>query len=330
MSLTQDVKAELNDADVRARSAQVAEVAALLRFAGTLDAHHGKPVLVAEVDSATTAARLARFIDTLFRLNAQVRCVEQGRPGRPGVYQVCVREGVAELIRRTGLVTRTGVTVVGLPPQIIAGTVVDKEAAWRGAFLAGGTLAEPGRASTLEVGCPCVEAALALVGCARGLGVAAKTRQSRGVEHAVVRDAAAIGALLSRMGAHRSRLRWDKARVERERQAPPGRLANFDDANLRRSAHAAELAALRVERAIEILGDDVPEHLAAAGQLRVRYRQASLEELGKLADPPVTKDAIAGRIRRLLATADRQAVEQGIPDTMAATRAPDTGAGEQP
>jgi cell division protein WhiA len=42
-----------------------------------------------------------------------------------------------------------------------------------------------------------------------------------------------------------------------------------------------------------------------------------LEELGQIANPPLTKDAIAGRIRRLLAMADRRAQEQGIPNTEA-------------
>lgn len=45
--------------------------------------------------------------------------------------------------------------------------------------------------------------------------------------------------------------------------------------------------------------------------------QASLEELGSLASPPMTKDAIAGRIRRLLAMADKRAHDLGIPDTEA-------------
>ena len=49
--------------------------------------------------------------------------------------------------------------------------------------------------------------------------------------------------------------------------------------------------------------------------LRLAHKDASLEELGKLADPPLTKDAVAGRIRRLLATADKRANELGIPDT---------------
>ena len=95
-------------------------------------------------------------------------------------------------------------------------------------------------------------------------------------------------------------------------------LAALDDANLRRSARAAVAAGARVRRAMEILGDDIPDHLAEAGRLRLEHRQASLEELGALADPPMTKDAVAGRIRRLLATADKRASELGLPGTDAA------------
>jgi DNA-binding protein WhiA len=101
-------------------------------------------------------------------------------------------------------------------------------------------------------------------------------------------------------------------------RATANRLANFDDANLRRSARAAVAAAARVARALEILGDTAPQHLLGAGKLRLDHRQASLEELGALADPPLTKDAIAGRIRRLLALADKRARDLGIPDTESA------------
>ena len=51
--------------------------------------------------------------------------------------------------------------------------------------------------------------------------------------------------------------------------------------------------------------------------LRVAHKQASLDELGRMAEPPMTKDAIAGRIRRLLAMADKRAAELGIPGTEA-------------
>jgi len=140
-------------------------------------------------------------------------------------------------------------------------------------------------------------------------------------DRVVIRDGDAIGALLTRLGAFESLMAWEERRMRREVRATANRLANFDDANLRRSARAAVAAGARVERALEILGEDVPDHLRHAGALRAEHKQASLEELGALHDPPLTKDAIAGRIRRLLAMADKRAGELGIPSTEASLSA---------
>ena len=128
-----------------------------------------------------------------------------------------------------------------------------------------------------------------------------------------VRDAEAIGRLLQVMDVPVTYEKWLKQRKRREARGSANRLANFDDANLRRSARAAVAAAARVDRAFEILGDDVPAHLREAGELRIQFRQDSLEELGQRAEPPLTKDAIAGRVRRLLALADKVAKEEGMP-----------------
>jgi DNA-binding protein WhiA len=231
-----------------------------------------------------------------------------------------IKDGEA-LARQTGLIDSRGRPARGLPPQVVSGGLCDCIAAWRGAFLAHGSLTEPGRSMALEVTCPGPEAALALVGAARRLGISSKAREVRNIDRVVIRDGDAIGALLTRLGAHESLLAWEERRMRREVRASANRLANFDDANLRRSARAAVAAGARVERALEILGEDVPEHLRAAGALRVQNKQASLEELGQLHDPPLTKDAVAGRIRRLLATADKRAGDLGIPNTEASLSA---------
>ena len=62
---------------------------------------------------------------------------------------------------------------------------------------------------------------------------------------------------------------------------------------------------------------------SSPGRLRREHANASLEELGALADPPMTKDAVAGRIRRLLAMADKRAADLGIPDTESSVTAGD-------
>ncbi len=315
MALTAQVKDELSRVGAGRQSARAAETAALLRFAGQMQAVAGRLVIEVELDSAGVAQRLRDSLTELYGVDVHAHTIGPGGTSKNTRHLLRVTEGAEDLTRRLGLVTRSGHPVVGLPPQVISGTVADSEAAWRGAFLAHGTLTEPGRSSSLEVACPCQEAALALVGCARRLGITAKTKETRGTDRVVIRDGDAIGALLSRMGAQQVRLEWEDKRMRREVRSTANRLANFDDANLRRSARAAVAAAARVERAMQILGDDVPEHLAEAGQLRVQHRQASLEELGRLADPQMTKDAVAGRIRRLLSMADKRAEELGLPDT---------------
>ena len=318
MAMTAEVKDELSRLMVNSVSARKAEVSALLRFAGGLHIVAGRVIVEAEVDLGIIARRLRKDIFDLYGYNAIVHVLSASGIRKDTRYVVRVAKDGEALARQTGLLDLRGRPVRGLPVHVVGGSVADVEAAWRGAFLAHGSLTEPGRSSALEVSCPGPEAALALVGAARRLGISAKAREVRGADRVVVRDGEAIGALLTRMGAQDTRLTWEERRMRREVRATANRLANFDDANLRRSARAGVAAAARVERALEILGGTVPDHLAAAGKLRVEHRQASLEELGRLADPPMTKDAVAGQIRRLLSMADRKAKQEGIPDTESA------------
>ena len=315
MAMTAAVKDELAHLTITRPCCRKAEVSSMLRFAGGLHIVSGRIVIEAEIDTGATARRLRKDIAEVYGHGSDVAVVAAGGLRKGSRYLVRISKDGEALARQTGLIDGRGRPVRGLPPQVVSGAICDAESAWRGAFLAHGSLTEPGRSSSLEITCPGPEAALALVGAARRLGIGAKAREVRGVDRVVVRDGDAIGALLTRLGAHDSVLAWEERRMRREVRATANRLANFDDANLRRSARAAVAAGARVSRALEILGEDAPEHLAAAGRLRLDHKQASLEELGTLADPPLTKDAIAGRIRRLLAMADRRAFELGVDGT---------------
>lgn len=315
MALTAQVKDELSRLQVLKSGERRAEVSALLRFAGGLHIVSGRVVVEAELDAGNTARRLRRELAEVYGASSEVLVVASGGLRRGSRYVVrVVRDGEA-LARQTGLLDLRGRPVRGLPAQVVSGTVGDAVAAWRGAFLAHGSLTEPGRSAALEITCPGPEAALALVGAARRLEITAKARDVRGIDRVVIRDGDAIRDMLTHLGAHDAVMVWEERRMRREVRASANRLANFDDANLRRSARAAVAASSRVERALEILGDAVPEHLQAAGVLRLEHKQASLEELGALAVPPMSKDAVAGRIRRLLAMADRCAEETGVPGT---------------
>jgi DNA-binding protein WhiA len=317
VALTADVKEELARVEVPKTSVRVAELAAVLRFAGGLHIISNRIAIEAELDTPTIARRVTRDLGEIYGVRPDVSVIAPSGMRRTNQYLVRVLDGGETLARQTGLLDARRRPVRGLPNKLTTGSRDEVAAIWRGAFLAQGSLTDPGRSAALEVTCPGNETAMALVGAAGRLGISAKAREVRGVHRVVIRDGEAISAMLAVMGATTTVRNWEELRQRREVRATANRLVNFDDANLRRSAQAAVAACARVERAMELLGDDIPDHLKYAGELRLAHREASLDELGHHADPPMTKDAVAGRIRRLLAMADKRAADLGVPGTEA-------------
>lgn len=315
MALTAEVKEELASTPVGKTTVRAAELATILRFSGGLHLISGRIAVESELDTEQLARRVRKDIAELYGVRSDVSVISASGARRASHYLVRVLDGGETLARQTGLLDARRRPIRGLPNRLTTGGRDDLAAVWRGAFLAAGSLTDPGRSAALEITCPGNEAAMALVGAAGRLKISAKAREVRGVHRVVVRDGEAIGAMLVLMGAQKSVEAWNEMRQRREVRATANRLVNFDDANLRRSAQAAVAACARVERALEILDGDVPQHLKYAGELRLSFRDSSLDELGHHADPPMTKDAVAGRIRRLLAMADKRASDLGIPGT---------------
>jgi DNA-binding protein WhiA len=315
VALTADVKDELARIEVSKTTVRAAELATILRFSGGLHLISGRIAVESELDTAQLARRVRKDLAELYGVKSEISVISASGLRRTSHYLVRVLDGGETLARQTGLLDARRRPIRGLPNKLTTGSREELAAVWRGAFLAHGSLTDPGRSAALEITCPGNESAMALVGAAGRLKIAAKAREVRGVHRVVIRDGEAISAMLVHMGAHSTVLNWEELRQRREVRATANRLVNFDDANLRRSAQAAVAACARVERALEILDGQVPEHLRYAGELRLRFRDSSLDELGHHADPPMTKDAVAGRIRRLLAMADKQAVDLGIPGT---------------
>ncbi len=314
MALTADVKEELARVESNRTSIRAAELATILRFSGGLHLISGRVAVESELDTVEIAQRVRRDLVELYGVRSELSVISASGVRRTSHYLVRVLDGET-LARQTGLLDARRRPVRGLPNRLTTGSRDELAAIWRGAFLSRGSLTDPGRSSALEITCPGNESAMALVGAAGRLSVSAKAREVRGVHRVVIRDGEAISTMLRTMGATDTVVAWEELRQRREVRATANRLVNFDDANLRRSAQAAVAACARVDRALEILDGKVPDHLKYAGELRLRFRDASLDELGHHADPPMTKDAVAGRIRRLLAMADKVAIDRGIPGT---------------
>jgi DNA-binding protein WhiA len=302
------VKAELARAPAGKLCCRKAEVVVALRLAGGLRPAGTKVVVEADFDSAGAAERLRVSLLEVFGQRAQVATLApapaQSRGGRRWVVRIADNGQV--LARQAGLLDGHARPMGYSNPPLVAGGICDAEAALRAAVLARGSLAWRGNTRELHVLSPDPEASVALTAAARRLGHTATTDEGPGGDVVVICDQDAITALLARLGAPIAAQAW----VARVVRAPAGgaeaagRLG-FHAANRDRAAAAAAATAARVANALQVLADvEVPAHLAAAGRLRLAHPEASLEDLAALADPPLTKGTMVGRIRRLLALAD--------------------------
>lgn len=154
MAMTAQVKAELANTQVTKSCCRKAEVSSMLRFAGGLHIVSGRIVVEAELDTGAAARRLRRDLAEVYGHSSDVVMVTGNgiRKGSRYVVRV-VREG-EQLARQTGLLDGRGRPVRGLPSQVVNGAGCDAVAAWRGAFLAHGSLTEPGRSSALKSPAP--------------------------------------------------------------------------------------------------------------------------------------------------------------------------------
>lgn len=173
----------------------------------------------------------------------------------------------------------------------------------RGAFLATGVVSVGAGGYHMEVRLRDPEVAGTLAGALREMEVAAAVhpRADRAVVY--VKGSEAIATALAAMGASQAVLALQAARIVREMRGQANRQANSETANLRRTVESS-VRQVKAARALEDAGrlGDLPQALRQVAAARVAHPQASLQALSELLG--LTKSAVNGRLRRLVAAAD--------------------------
>src|SRR6266704_3330659 len=125
-------------------------MAALLRFAGGLHIVSGRVVVEAELDTGNVARRLRREIAEVYGYPSEIHVLASGGLRKGSHYIVRVVKDGEALARQTGLLDVRGRPVRGLPPHVVSASMCCAVAAWRGAFMAHGSLTEPGIAGRIR------------------------------------------------------------------------------------------------------------------------------------------------------------------------------------
>jgi cell division protein WhiA len=284
-----------------------AELAAIVRHAGSLTVHGGTPMRV-ELAVATTSGAVARrtFGLVQHRYGARPELLVRAAGGvqRNTTYGVRIGGSAEHVARDLQVVDAGGAPVDELPKRLEGVAAV---AYLRGALLAAGSISAPGRDPHLEIATttPAVAAELAAL-LERIVDGHVTATQDQDRSRVVIKSGATIGDVLAAVGATTAFLTWDDRRLRRQLRSDANRLANADAANLRRSVAAATTQVAAVEAAIANVGwDALDDDLRGVALARLANPGASLAELGELVDPPVGKSAVHRRLKRLEALAAR-------------------------
>ena len=181
------------------------------------------------------------------------------------------------------------------------------EAFARGAFLAGGSVTDPEKRGHLELATPHRSVSRETLSLLLDLGFEPKETQRRGNSLLYFKKADAIADFLTRIGAPGSAMNVMTAKVDKEMRNLVTRRINCDTANADKTVLAAQEQIDAIRAVARAWGGiyELPEPLQQAAMLRIANPEASLADLARLSDPPVTKSCLNHRLKKLMELAEQ-------------------------
>ena len=301
MSFTAEVKDELSRIE-GPRDQEAAQLAAMVRSCGTLSFSGQRRFRLA---LSTETGSVARTLIKLFRSVYGLPCeltVRRSVLHKTRNYLIGVEpegEGFADVLVEMGVLTAQHTLEREIVPALVASDAC-AAAYLRGAFLAGGFVAEPHADAHFELVAQTLPFAEGLAGLLARFDIPARVTRRRGSFVIYLKSSEEILDFLVLVGAPTSALTIEGERVVKSVRNDTNRLVNAELANQRKvSAAAAGQSELIEAVAAEVGLDRLPPALRDFCALRAEHPELSLRELGEEADPPLSKSAVYHRVRRL-------------------------------
>lgn len=184
--------------------------------------------------------------------------------------------------------------------RISNGSFLNAQEEVRNAFLANGFLSDPEKNYLLEFVYPAEEEAKKISDILMELGISSKLTERKGSFVTYVQDADAISDVLTMMGAHKSLMVFENARILKEMRGNVQRKVNCETANLMKTVTASVRQTDDIEYIEENLGfDKLPDGLREMAEQRLKMPDATLSELAKSFSPELGKSCVNHRLRKL-------------------------------
>lgn len=316
MSFTAEVKDELSRVE-GGPEADVSELSALVRVCGTLSFYgSGAYAVRVTTETGAVARTVIRLSHKVFELDTQLT-VRRSVLHKTRNYLIEMRDqpGLEDALVELGVLVPGRGLASGVPEQVVS-TPERRAAFLRGAFMAGGFIADPRGDFHLEMAVTGEALAEALVAICRGAGVQARLNRRRGAFAIYIKSFDDIVRFLLVVGAARTARAVSNVRRMKSVKNDVNRSVNAEMANARRASGAAAEQLALIDRVEAGPGLAVlPPALRAFCDLRREHPDLPLAELGRRAYPPLSKSALYHRVLRLEAVDEEWRASQGASGT---------------
>lgn len=288
MSFSSQIKSEMEKQIPSARHCQLAELAALYKFFNKEEAEK-HDVIVFSSENELAVRKCFTLLKKTFNMYKEISWNEEVYTKKGSFYRLCVDDpALVDSIRDS--LTSSTVTL----------KACCRRAFIRGAYLAVGSISDPEKSYHLEFVCQNEEEAQLLIDMLATFDVEAKLVTRKKYFVVYVKDGAGIVDILNVMGAHLALMDFENTRILKEVRNSVNRKINCEMANIGKTISAAQK---QIEDIYTLMDSEEYKRLPASVQeiaeLRIKYPEATLKELGELADPPIGKSGVNHRLRKL-------------------------------
>jgi hypothetical protein len=298
MSFASETKKELTLLQLEP-CCQKAECSAFIQINGSVLIHNQQLSLEVNTENAAIARRFYTLIKNNYHINADLLVRKKMRLKKNNVYIVRFTRNVRLILEDLGLLDASVGINNNMPRKF--NKKCCKRSYLRGAFLAGGSLNHPESGSYhLEIFTKDSDQAAVICKLMNTFKLNAKMIERKKGYVVYLKEGEKIVSFLSIIGAHQALLKYEDIRIVKDMRNSVNRLVNCETANLNKTIEAAMRQVENIRFIDEKLGiSKLPERLRQVAELRMRYPEANLTELGELLPGKVSKSGVNHRLRKL-------------------------------
>lgn len=303
MSFAAQTKKELT-AIVNEPCCALAELQALVELNGEVKHVDGRRTLDVETENVSTARRIYTELRKTVGVHPEVSVRKKMRLKKNNVYSVRLQQGIDTALRQLGLEAEADGAIC-LTKSVPEATCC-RRAYLRGAFLAAGSVNDPGSNSYhLEMTVHSLQEARRLQELMDEYDLRPKVIPRKNGFVVYLKEGEKIVELLSVIGAHQALLRFEDIRILKGMRNQVNRLVNCETANMNKTISAAVRQLEVIQTIDERMGlQNLPDHLREVAEMRQQFPEANLKELCDRMDNKVTKSGLNHRLKKLEQIAD--------------------------